>query len=195
MLTPSFRFCSPFWPKLQRKVFWCLIIPSNTLISRTCCLYPLLLQQSTLASCLVKLIQFLETQGHSGLFLPKFHSELNPMDRDWAQSKQYTKACCKHTSPSLRTNVPLDLDSVNLENIRNFNCKHCQYMYAYFEGHVADTEQRSRAQGTRQLSPNRHERVKFNSLYPIVPNGISALFYDKTYFWHARRTAIAQRLQ
>ena len=34
-----------------------------------------------------------------------------------------------------------------------------------------------------------------NSLYPIVPNGISALFYDKKYFWHARRTAIAQRLQ
>ena len=30
MFTPSFRFCSPFWPKLQRKVFWCLIIPSNT---------------------------------------------------------------------------------------------------------------------------------------------------------------------
>ena len=35
----------------------------------------------------------------------------------------------------------------------------------------------------------------FNSLYPIVLNGISALFYDKTYFWHARRTGIAQRLQ
>ena len=34
-----------------------------------------------------------------------------------------------------------------------------------------------------------------NSLYLIVPNGISALFNDKTYFWHARRTAIAQRLQ
>ena len=36
---------------------------------------------------------------------------------------------------------------------------------------------------------------QINSLYPIVPNGISALFYDKTYFWHARRMAIAQRLQ
>ena len=34
--------------------------------------------------------------------------------------------------------------------------------------------------------------ISFNSLYPIVPNGISALFYDKTYFWHARRIAIAQ---
>ena len=30
------------------------------------------------------------------------------------------------------------------------------------------------------------------STISIVPNGISALFYDKTYFWHARRTAIAQ---
>ena len=34
-----------------------------------------------------------------------------------------------------------------------------------------------------------------NSLYSIVPNSISALFYDKTYFWHACRTAIAQILQ
>ena len=34
-----------------------------------------------------------------------------------------------------------------------------------------------------------------NPLYPIVPNGISALFDDKTYFWHARRTAIARRLE
>ena len=37
--------------------------------------------------------------------------------------------------------------------------------------------------------------INVNSLYPIMPNGISALFYDKTYFWHTRRTAIAQILQ
>ena len=36
-------------------------------------------------------------------------------------------------------------------------------------------------------------KANSSSLYPIVPNGISALFYDKTYFWHARRMAIAQR--
>ena len=37
--------------------------------------------------------------------------------------------------------------------------------------------------------------IVVNSLYPIVANSISALFYGKTYFWHTRRTAIAQILQ
>ena len=87
-----------------------------------------------------KLIKFIEAEGHSGLFLPKFHPELNPIERIWAQSKQYTKAYCKYTLSSLRTNVPLGLDSVSVENIRNFHRKCRQYMYAYLEGHVAGSK-------------------------------------------------------
>ena len=32
--------------------------------------------------------------------------------------------------------------------------------------------------------------VSVNPLYPIVPNGISALFTEETYFWHTHRMAI-----
>ena len=36
-----------------------------------------------------KLLHFLKAEGHSGIFFPKFNPELNPIERVWAQSKQY----------------------------------------------------------------------------------------------------------
>ena len=39
-----------------------------------------------------KVIKFLESKGHTALYRPKFHPELNPNERVWAMSKQYTKA-------------------------------------------------------------------------------------------------------
>ena len=40
----------------------------------------------------LKIIRFLEEKGYRALFLPKVHPELNPIERVWAQAKQYTKA-------------------------------------------------------------------------------------------------------
>ena len=87
-----------------------------------------------------KVIQFLESKGHTAIFLPKFHPEINPIERVWAMSKQYTKAYCKYTLPSLRNTIPLGLNSVAVENIRNFHRKCRHYMYAYLEGHTAGGE-------------------------------------------------------
>ena len=58
-------------------------------------------------------------KGHIPAFLPKFHPEINPIERVWAQLKRYTKAHCKHTIQSLRKNIPNSYDSVSLENIQN----------------------------------------------------------------------------
>ena len=83
---------------------------------------------------------FLESKGHTVIFLPKFHPELNPIERVWAQAKRYTKAYCKYNLPSLRKNIPLGLQSVTLENIQNFHWKVRHYMFSYLEGHVAGAE-------------------------------------------------------
>ena len=56
-------------------------------------------------------------KGHIPCFLPKFHPELNPIERVWAQLKRFTKAHCKYSLPSLRRNIPLAYDTVTLENI------------------------------------------------------------------------------
>ena len=73
-------------------------------------------------------------KGHIPCFLPKFHPELNPIERVWAQLKRYTKAHCKYSLPSLRKNIPLAYDSVSLENIKNHFRKVRHYMFSYVEG-------------------------------------------------------------
>ncbi len=66
--------------------------------------------------------------------LPKFHCELNPIERVWAQSKQYSKAYCKYNIRSLRNSVHPALDSVTLESVQNHFRKVRHYMFAYLEG-------------------------------------------------------------
>ena len=78
--------------------------------------------------------RYLIEKGHIPAFLPKFHPELNPIERVWAQLKRYTKAHCKYTIRSLRKKVPDSYYSVTLENIQNHFRKVRYYMFAYLEG-------------------------------------------------------------
>ena len=75
-----------------------------------------------------------EEKRHIVYFLPKFHPELNPIERVWAQSKKYTRAHCNYSLPSLRKNIGPALDSIPLESIQKHFCKVRHYMYAYLEG-------------------------------------------------------------
>jgi len=83
---------------------------------------------------------YLTERGHIPVFLPKFHPELNPIERVWAQLKRYTKAHCKYTLPSLRRNIPDAYDSVTLENIQNHFRKVRHFMYCYLEGLIPGQE-------------------------------------------------------
>ena len=76
----------------------------------------------------------LMNRAHIPCFLPKFHPELNPIERVWAHLKRYTRAHCKYSLPSLRKNIPLAYDSVTVENIRNHFRKVRHYMFCYLEG-------------------------------------------------------------
>ena len=78
--------------------------------------------------------RMLVERGHIPCFLPKFHPELNPIERVWAQLKGFTKGHCKSTLPSLRKNIPLAYDSVSVENIQNHFRKVRHYMFCYMEG-------------------------------------------------------------
>ena len=66
--------------------------------------------------------------------LPKFHCELNPIERVWAQSKRYTKAYCKYNIQSLRNNIILALDTVTIDHMSNYFRKVRHYMFGYLEG-------------------------------------------------------------
>ena len=75
-----------------------------------------------------------EEKGHIMYMLPKFHCELNPIERVWAQAKRYARAYCKYSIKSLRNTVDPALDSVTMENVQNHFRKVRHYMFAYLEG-------------------------------------------------------------
>ena len=73
-----------------------------------------------------------EEHQHIAYFLSKYHCELNPIERMWAQAKRYSKAYCKYSIVSLRKNVVPALESVPLESIKKHFNKVWHYMFAYF---------------------------------------------------------------
>ena len=84
-----------------------------------------------------KLEHFLHDCGHICIMLPKFHCELNPIERCWGQAKRYTRSFTNYSLPRLRINIPNELDSVSLDNIQNYFRKVRQYMFGYLEGFTA----------------------------------------------------------
>ena len=87
-----------------------------------------------------KLEHFLHARGHACHFLPKYHREMNPIERCWAQSKRYTRAYCNYNITGLRQNICPALDSVSQENISNYFRHAKNYMYGYLLGHKAGLE-------------------------------------------------------
>ena len=72
--------------------------------------------------------------------LPKFHCELNSIERCWGQSKRYTRVYTNYTFPNLHKNITLALDTVTIKNIKNYFRKARQYMFGDIEGLAAGPE-------------------------------------------------------
>lgn len=70
---------------------------------------------------------------HIVYMIPKFHCELNPIERVWAQVKRYARAYCKYNIQSFRNTVIPALDIVTL-NVHSHFRKIRRYMFAYLEG-------------------------------------------------------------
>ena len=59
---------------------------------------------------------------HRVMFYPKFHCELNHIERFWCHGKQYTRENCDYSLDGLRRNVPLALARVkNSTILGNYN--------------------------------------------------------------------------
>lgn len=75
-----------------------------------------------------------EKNGHVVLFLPKFHCELNGIERVWGHAKRYTRAHCDYRFDSLQRTVPEALDSISSETISNYIRRSRNYMFSYLKG-------------------------------------------------------------
>ena len=83
---------------------------------------------------------YLNGRGHKVMFIPKFHCELNPIERVWGQAKVYSRMYTNFTLPRLRQIIDPALDSVSTDLIRKYFRKVREYHKAYLEGKKAGKE-------------------------------------------------------
>ena len=67
-----------------------------------------------------KVEELILTKGHRVLFIPKFHWEINLIEKVWCQAKKYTRANCDYTFAGLEKTITPALDSVDADLVRNF---------------------------------------------------------------------------
>ena len=72
--------------------------------------------------------------GHKCIFYPKFHCELNFIERYWGTAKKYARENCNYSWSSLQRVVPVALESVDIILIRKFARKAWRYMDLYRNG-------------------------------------------------------------
>ncbi len=84
--------------------------------------------------------RYLLDRRHLVFFIPKFHCELNPIERVWGQAKVYSRAHTNFTLPGLRKIITPALDSVQLDSMRKYFRKTRDYERAYREGYKAGRE-------------------------------------------------------
>ena len=72
--------------------------------------------------------------------LPKYHCELNPIERVWAQAKRYARSYCKYSIISLWKTITLALESVTEESPQKHFRKVRHYIFAYLEGVAGGSE-------------------------------------------------------
>ncbi|ORZ29426.1 hypothetical protein BCR44DRAFT_1385169, partial [Catenaria anguillulae PL171] len=65
------------------------------------------------------------------LYTPKFHPELNPIERKWGAAKRFARDNCSYSLTALRAVIPQALDSVRLYLSRRFHEKSLRYMAIY----------------------------------------------------------------
>ena len=78
--------------------------------------------------------ELVESQSHICLFLPRFHCELNPIERVWCHSKKHTRANVNGSITRLRDILPHAFDSCSPELIKKFFRTCREYEKAYREG-------------------------------------------------------------
>ena len=81
--------------------------------------------------------RFFLDRGDKVHFIPKFHCEMNPIERVWGQAKRYTCTYTNFTLPGLRAIIEPALYSVTLDHMRKYFRKAREYERVYVEGHKA----------------------------------------------------------
>ena len=84
--------------------------------------------------------ELISRHGYRCIFLPKYHCELNPIERVWGQAKRFTRANCDYTYGGLEKTITPAFESVSIELIRKYFRRVREYHRAYREGNCGGVE-------------------------------------------------------
>ena len=99
-----------------------------------CCARRVLSQQRDFREQKGQLQEEVEAANHLIIFYPKFHCELNFIERFWCAAKWYARENCEYSLGGLRKIVPAALDSVSAVSINRYY-NHCaRVIDAYADG-------------------------------------------------------------
>ena len=70
---------------------------------------------------------YITSKGHRCMFIPKYHCELNHIERVWGYAKKYTRSHCDYSFAGLEYTVEPALETVFTDLIRKYFQKVCEY--------------------------------------------------------------------
>lgn len=88
-----------------------------------------------------RLQEEIERRGHAVIFYPKFHCELNFIERFWSSAKHYARENCTYSLNGLRRVVPEALQTVDAETIFRYYQRCERIIQAYADGLKYETEE------------------------------------------------------
>jgi hypothetical protein len=99
-----------------------------------CCAWHVLQSQPDFQSQRTWLTETVQNSGHSVIYLPKFHCELNPIEMFWAFVKGKARAECGYSIAALDKKIPECMIACPISTIRKY-VRHClRYMDGYRKG-------------------------------------------------------------
>lgn len=99
-----------------------------------CCAVSTLALEPDFQSQKGSLQEEIEALGHRVIFYPKFHCELNFIERVWCAAKHFARVNCTYNFNDLRKTVPKAMASVPPESIQRYSDKCERLIDAYASG-------------------------------------------------------------
>lgn len=105
-----------------------------------CCATALLQSQRDFQEQKGWLQEEVEAAGHSVIFYPKFHCELNFIERFWCAAKHNVRENCEYTMDGLRRTIPAAFKSISTATINRFYKLCSRTIDAYIHGYKYGTK-------------------------------------------------------
>jgi len=124
--------------------------------NRSCCARRVLAHQPDFLEQRNNLAITVEDAGDIADFYPKYHCELNFIERVWGETKRHTRKNCHFNFQQMTVQVPTTIRSIDIKHVRNYHRRIWRYLDAYskeLNGRMAEWAVQ-KYKGHRKVSEN-----------------------------------------